>query len=85
MVSRRERNLQNSGTRAACHDRSVRLVVPPSGSVDTRLAIPGSAAFAGVRLLHQVVTQVVAGELDARGNITAATSTNGLRLVIGTL
>ncbi len=55
------------------------LHLPTAGSVQTRIAIPNTAALAG-----QVIREQVAPvELDALGNITAITSTNALTLTIG--
>lgn len=58
------------------------LVLTASGSCRPTLALPNSAAFAGINLL----TQVVQLELDASGSrLVGLSATNGLVLTIGAL
>jgi len=56
------------------------LALPNNGTLSTSLAIPNAPSFAGMHLHHYVLT----AELDPAGNVTAITSTNGLRLTLGT-
>ena len=56
------------------------LLLPASGVAETSLAIPDSAALAGLVLHHYVVPF----EVDASLNILAVTSSNSLQLTLGT-
>ena len=60
---------------------AVVFALPIDGALATSLAIPNSTAFAGIRLHEQVVT----AETNAQGAIVAITSSNALRLTIGSL
>lgn len=58
------------------------LLATASGSCEPRLALPNTAAVAGINLL----TQVVQLELDATGShLVGLSTTNGLMLTIGAL
>lgn len=60
---------------------AVRFLVPSNGTVTMQLVVPADPAFLGMPLFDQV-QQVEVGASQA---ITAITSSNGLRLTIGTL
>ncbi|MCA8950333.1 MAG: hypothetical protein KDE27_12580 [Planctomycetes bacterium] len=56
-------------------------LAPAGGELHTMLAIPNSAVFAGVMLFHQVGI----AEFGSLGQVVALTSSDGLRLEIGSL
>jgi len=60
---------------------AVRFLVPSNGTATMQLVVPADPAFLGMPLFDQV-QQV---EIGASQAITAITSSNGLRLTIGTL
>jgi hypothetical protein len=55
------------------------LVVPSQGTASTAFNIPNSLGLVGV-VLHQ---QIAPLEFSAGGNLTAVTSSNALRLLLG--
>jgi hypothetical protein len=57
------------------------LFAPATGSAELELLLPATAIAPGA----QVFQQVVSLEIDAVGALTAATSSNGLRLVVGAM
>ncbi|MCU0866827.1 MAG: hypothetical protein MUC36_23830, partial [Planctomycetes bacterium] len=57
------------------------LALPTAGSAALQLSLPPSTVWAGQQLFQQVVPL----ELDAGGNLIAATATNALLLTVGDL
>lgn len=58
---------------------AVRLLVPQAGAASFELAIPENAGFVGLSLFHQIVQLGV----DAQGQPTSLSGTNGLALTVG--
>jgi hypothetical protein len=67
------------GCAALVQATAVQFAVPAGGALALQVALPYEPALVGVTF-HQ---QVIAGELDMSGAITAATSTNALRVTLG--
>lgn len=67
------------GCLALVQATAAQISVPTGGALALQVALPYEPALVGVTF-HQ---QVIAGELDVSGGITAATSTNALSVTLG--